>query len=159
MLFSYDEEGAFGVILNRALDVDVNAIISQTPLSISPIPPKPTLFGGPVGMTSCMALFEGERSIDSGHSIVEEDQRIVSLSPSLKELERLIEEDIPFELLLGSAGWSAGQLDEEIQEGSWLYTDISPFLLFTVPPAERYSLALTLMGLEPEMLWHTPFEA
>ena len=159
MLFSYDEEGAFGVILNRVLDIDVNAIISQTSLTISPLAPKPTLFGGPVGVTSCMALFEGERKIDSGHSILESEQRLVSLSPSLKELERLITEEISFELILGSAGWSAGQLDQEIQEGSWLYTDISPFLLLTVPPAERYSLAINLMGLEPERLWHTPFEA
>ena len=109
-------------------------------------------------MTSCMTLYQGELSEDAGHTILDEDQQLISLSPSLKELERLIEEDISFELILGSAGWGPGQLDQEIQEGSWLYSDISPLLLLSIPPSERYAFTMAQLGIHPEQLWHIPFE-
>jgi putative transcriptional regulator len=142
LLSTYDEEGAFGVILNRVLNIDVNTLFEQLPITLPNIPPQPTLFGGPVEMTSCMTLYEGELSVDAGFSIIDEEQNHISLSPSLKELERLIEQGISFEFILGSAGWGPGQLDQEIHDGSWLYTDISPLLLLSIPPSERYSFAI-----------------
>ena len=159
LLCTYDHEGAFGLILNRPLDVDVNAILAQVPLTLPDLPPQPTLLGGPVGMTSCMILFEGKRSVnDVGFSIIDEEERTISVSPSLKELDRITAENITFELLLGSAGWSRGQLDEELIEGSWLYSDISPLLLLAVPPSERYNLAITQMGIRPQDIWHMSIE-
>ena len=110
-------------------------------------------------MTSCMILFEGDRSIDDvGFSILDQDHKTISVSPSLKELDRIMAEDIPFELMLGSAGWGAGQLDDELNEGSWLYSDISPLLLLAVPPSERYNLAITQMGIQPQEIWHMSIE-
>ena len=153
----YDKEGAFGVILNRVLDIDVNTLFEQLPIVLPQIPPQPTLFGGPVGMTSCMTLYEGDLSVDAGHTILDENQQQISLSPSLKELERLIEQGISFELILGSAGWGPGQLDQEINEGSWLYSDISPLLLLSIPPSERYAFSIAQLGILPEQIWHIPF--
>ena len=110
-------------------------------------------------MTSCMILFEGNRSIhDVGFSILDQEENTISVSPSLKELDRLMTENISFELMLGSAGWGAGQLDNELSEGSWLYSDISPLLLLAVPPSERYNLAITQMGIQPQEIWHMSIE-
>ena len=110
-------------------------------------------------MTSCMILFEGERTIhDVGFSIIDEEEKTISVSPSLKELDRIITEDVSFELMLGSAGWGAGQLDNELSEGSWLYSDISPLLLLAVPPSERYNLAITQMGIQPQEIWNMAIE-
>ena len=159
LLCSYDQEGAFGLILNRPLEIDVNMILKQVPITFPEIPPKPALFGGPVGMTSCMIFFEGERTIqDAGCSLLDQDEKTISVSPSLKELDRLMTKNIPFELMLGSAGWGGGQLDEEINEGSWLYSDISPLILLAVPPSERYNLAITQMGIQPQEIWHMSIE-
>ena len=106
-----------------------------------------------------MILFEGNRSIDDvGFSILDQEQQTISVSPSLKELDRVMTENLSFELLLGSAGWGAGQLDNEINEGSWLYSDISPLLLLAVPPSERYNLAITQMGIRPQEIWHMSIE-
>ena len=159
MLCSYDQEGAFGVILNRPLEIDINIILKQVPITFPKLTPKPALFGGPVEMTSCMILFEGERTIhDVGFSIIDEEEKMISVSPSLKELDRIITDDISFELMLGSAGWGAGQLDNELGEGSWLYSDISPLLLLAVPPSERYNLAITQMGIQPQEIWNMAIE-
>ena len=40
-------------------------------------------------------------------------------------------------LALGYAGWSAGQLDDEVEAGSWLFTELTPELLFETPAEER----------------------
>lgn len=110
-------------------------------------------------MTSCMILFEGARNVtDVGFTVTDKKQRSISVSPSLKELDRITAENTTFELLLGSAGWGRGQLDEELIEGSWLYSDISPLLLLAVPPSERYNLAITQMGIHPQEIWHMSIE-
>ena len=52
----------------------------------------------------------------------------------------------------------AGQLDNELSEGSWLYSDISPLLLLAVPPTERYNLAITQMGIQQPEIWKLAIE-
>ena len=86
LLCSYDQEGAFGIILNRPLEIDVNIILKQVPITFPKIPPKPALFGGPVGMTSCMILFEGDRSVDDvGFSILDQDTLTKELEKYFRE--------------------------------------------------------------------------
>jgi putative transcriptional regulator len=52
-------------------------------------------------------------------------------------------------MVLGYAGWGPGQLDREIQEGSWLPVDLDPGLVFDIPFEDRWSAAFIAMGVDP----------
>ena len=53
---------------------------------------------------------------------------------------------------IGYAGWSEGQLEQEIQDGSWVVSDASTDLLFSQDISQMWSTALRRMG-EPYSIW------
>jgi putative transcriptional regulator len=57
-----------------------------------------------------------------------------------------------FILTLGYAGWSAGQLEEEISRNGWLTVQADPDIIFNVPAEGRFAAALNLLGISPAML-------
>ena len=55
-------------------------------------------------------------------------------------------------ITLGYAGWSAGQLEEELGRNGWLNVAADPGIIFDTPVEQRYSRALLLLGVDPMML-------
>jgi putative transcriptional regulator len=53
---------------------------------------------------------------------------------------------------LGYAAWGEGQLESEISENSWLTVDADRSVIFETPVAQRYTKALSLLGLQVWML-------
>lgn len=53
--------------------------------------------------------------------------------------------DIKF--FLGYSGWSSGQLETELEENSWIVSDLtSPELVFDTAPDAMWKKTLTIMG-------------
>ena len=50
-------------------------------------------------------------------------------------------------LLLGYAGWGAGQLEQEIMSNSWLTAPVSSEILFDIPMENRWSAAAKSIGV------------
>ena len=55
-------------------------------------------------------------------------------------------------MLLGYAGWGAGQLEAEISNNGWLTCAASEDLIFDRVLEDKYERALALMGVTPAML-------
>ena len=53
---------------------------------------------------------------------------------------------------LGCAGWSAGQLEEEITRNGWLTVAADPAIMFDLPVEDRFVAALKLLGIDSMML-------
>ena len=53
---------------------------------------------------------------------------------------------------LGYAGWTAGQLEDELKRNSWLTVPASHAVLFDTPVPQRYDKAMELLGIHPGML-------
>jgi putative transcriptional regulator len=53
---------------------------------------------------------------------------------------------------IGYAGWSPGQLEEEISRNGWLTVGADAHVLFDLPAEERYNAAIKLLGIDPLML-------
>jgi putative transcriptional regulator len=51
-------------------------------------------------------------------------------------------------LALGYAGWSAGQLDAEIQANGWLNSPADADLIFDMPPADKWKRAVGGLGID-----------
>ena len=51
-------------------------------------------------------------------------------------------------ITLGYAGWSAGQLEHELGQNAWLTVEAKHRIIFDLPPDERLSAALELLGVD-----------
>ena len=108
---SHDEEdGALGVILNRPLDKQVADLVNETPPE--GLGDIPVFLGGPVGKNQLMfAAFEWQK----GHGLK------LNHNVGVEEAHQLVDEDpASVRAFVGYAGWSAGQLEEEMKQKAWL---------------------------------------
>jgi putative transcriptional regulator len=74
----------------------------------------------------------------------------LSVSPSRELLEAAArgELDNSFELLLGYAGWAPGQLDSELERGSWLHAAFDEDVL-SAAVDDRWDEIFASLGLSP----------
>jgi putative transcriptional regulator len=117
-LLDHGDEGSLGVILNRPL----NALVADVLPSWGEIVSEPMrLFdGGPVGSDAALAV----GVVRSGLGPAGWHQ--TSDRVGLVDLDGPVPANGDFatiRVFAGYAGWDAGQLDEEIAEGSWFVVD------------------------------------
>jgi putative transcriptional regulator len=55
-------------------------------------------------------------------------------------------------VLAGYAGWGPRQLDQELQQSSWLIMPVELDLIFEVPAAARWETAIRRLGADPSLL-------
>jgi putative transcriptional regulator len=78
----------------------------------------------------------------------------VAFTTSIDVLEAVANGSGPRRMLvsIGYAGWSPGQLEEEIARNGWLTVGADARVLFDLPIEERYNAAIKLLGIDPLML-------
>lgn len=149
----HNAQGALGVVINRPTDLTVGDLLKRIDLELSLEiglrQESPVFFGGPVqtdrGFVLHSPVGEYSSSIDLGE---------LALTTSRDVLQEVAAGSGPDHLLvtLGYAGWSAGQLEEEMAQGAWLHVDATQAILFETPASERYHAALAQLGIDPIML-------
>ena len=55
-------------------------------------------------------------------------------------------------MVVGYAGWGAGQLDVELAQGAWLMAPVEPDLIFETAFDKMWETAIRRLGAEPSML-------
>ena len=53
----------------------------------------------------------------------------------------------PFKLILGHSGWTAGQLEKEIENGDWLIQSTTEDFIFKINPEEMWKQAAGSLGV------------
>lgn len=151
LLIEHDDEGAFGVVLNRKAPVDLKSLLSGAGLDSAKIQGEtPVWWGGPVQPESGMVLYRNEARLaryEPDHD-VHEDLRC---SWSMELLQDIAAGKGPatFSLFLGRAAWGPGQLESELETGAWIPADSDDSLLFTDEQAECWRMALLNIGAAP----------
>ena len=147
-----DSEGAFGLVVNRPLDVDLRDILQE--LGQKPVERElpEVLAGGPVQPSQGFVLFQR-----GGHEPGEDDIAVsdsIAVSGNTETLARLTldETSSRYCLLLGYSGWYPGQLEQEIEENSWVVAPLDSNIIFDVPAHERWAASLRSIGIEPGTL-------
>jgi putative transcriptional regulator len=154
LLWHHDEDGATGVVVNRPLRHAVPEVLElPREIDLSSYGETRVAWGGPVENTSGTVLAPVAVPPDEGWNVDG-----IGISHSMDVLMSLLEGPHPVLLCLGYAGWGPEQLDREIQQGSWLWTDPDPRLLFECPFEERYDRALATLGLTAHGVWMTPID-
>ena len=123
LLVHHDDEGAFGVVLNRPADSTIQDLwekVSEAPCSND----QPVHLGGPVA---------GPLMAVHADSALAEMEIIpgVYFAAQRENLEKLLQqEEHPYRLFVGHSGWGAGQLENELKQGAWLTTPASVEYVF-----------------------------
>ncbi len=153
---AHDEHGAMGLVINHKLpglefehlleqmNMTSNINIDLNALSI------PVMSGGPVDAGRGFLLHSNDFIQDE---TIKVDERFC-VTGTLDALKAVAEGHGPEDMLfiLGYAGWSAGQLDEELQQNSWLVCDPDPSVIFHESNDEKWDMAIAKLGFDPNML-------
>src|SRR5204863_8730011 len=107
---------------------------------------SPVHFGGPVHIDRGFVLY---RPLGSWASTlpIEED---LGLTTSKDILEAVGRGEGPDSVLirLGYAGWSPGQLENELSQNAWLTVKADVSVIFDVPAEARLPAAMQLLGID-----------
>ena len=151
-LCDHSEEGAMGLVVNRALDLSYDEIFDH--LDITDFPrgnDAAVLAGGPVKTDRGFVLHRScQQQWQSTLSLSEE----LSLTTSRDILEAMAHGEGPRDALvvLGYAGWGPGQLEREIAENAWLTLPAQPAVLFDLPLERRAHVAALQLGINLDLL-------
>jgi putative transcriptional regulator len=114
LVTEHGDDGALGLILNRPAETTV--VQAVTPLAGLVDPVEPVYVGGPVEPGSVIVLAQFEDPDDAAATIFD-DVGFVGGDSDLDEVAGAITRARVF---AGYAGWSAGQLDEELEAEGWI---------------------------------------
>ena len=151
VMLEHDQEGSFGYILNRPTDFSVQQLVAGLNMTWNGPEDAIGWFGGPVQPQMGTALFDGTDLTLTGQVL--DVRHPIQLTADL-EIIRQLSNDPPerFRLILGYAGWGAGQLDEEMNRNDWLIAPFDSDVLFTADPENAWVKALALIDVKPESL-------
>src|SRR5688572_33253924 len=150
LLCDYTEQGAFGIVVNRQMDEPARAVVKTDP-KVRVDPDLRLFVGGPVDPQQTWVLMSEAQGPD------DEQREIcpgVLLSVSHELTLQLLQAppSSRARVVIGYAGWSAGQLDKEIAASSWLSMEVDPTLIFGVPPDQMWEAAIRRLGADPAAL-------
>ena len=114
LILHHDDEGAQGVVLNRPMDARVDAVLPDWQAHATA--PSVLFEGGPVGLDSALGLVTvpgdveplGVKRLFRGLGLVDLDTPPAIVVPEVAGLR----------IFAGYAGWSPGQLEDEVSSGS-----------------------------------------
>ncbi|HEX6944606.1 MAG TPA: YqgE/AlgH family protein [Casimicrobiaceae bacterium] len=144
----HNPDGALGLVVNRPIDMTLSALFEQieVPLADNRLREAPVMFGGPVQVDRGFVLHRPLGNWQSTLAISDE----LGLTTSKDILEAVGRGEGPESMLvsLGYAGWSAGQLEQELAANAWLTVEADPEVLFGVPAEDRLPAAMRLLGID-----------
>lgn len=143
LLVAHEPGGALGVVLNRATEVPVSDVLGAWGALAGE--PAVVFEGGPVQPDSaiCLARMRTSAQRVAGFHRVSGAVGTIDLS---MDPERVRESLANVRVFAGYSGWSSGQLDEEINEGSWFVLDALPGDPFMSRPDDLWAMVLRRQG-------------
>lgn len=139
LLVEHDENGAMGIVLNRALPLTLDKICAESHLIYSGPDEDTAWRGGPVDPQRGIILVRG--GLPAEEDTVLNFTDFVSFRKELLE-SLLVEPESMYRLYLGYAGWGPGQLELEMEQGAWVTLPLTAEWLFSTDPKGLWQKAI-----------------
>jgi len=149
----HTKDGAMGLIINRPFhEPDLKKLFTELyddTQDILKIVPK-VYFGGPVLLERGIVLHSASHST-TGTIKISEDFAITSHKTILENINR---DAGPrqYKLMLGHAGWTANQLEREIENGDWLLQSTTSDFVFNMPEDMMWKHAAGMFGIDTSQI-------
>jgi len=151
-IIEHNEEGAMGMVINQPLEVNLNSLFKHLEIETSEefLGDKKIMAGGPVQVERGFIVHSPSGDWESSLKINND----IAVTTSKDILKAISKGNGPkdVEVILGYAGWAAGQLDQEILDNSWLSVPANPEILFHTPIKQRWKAAAQLIGIDISQL-------
>jgi len=147
-VLEHGKDGAFGVVVNHARGMPLGDVFSQLDIEStdSDLSDSSVLRGGPVDPGHGLVLhppgpvFETTRDFGGGIALSSSRDVLEALALGLEPRKALV--------LLGHAGWAAGQLEDEVANNAWLTCEANSRVLFDTPLEARRDAVGRLVGID-----------
>ena len=150
-LVEHDEHGSLGLIVNRRSEIGLSEALPD--IEDSQAPEHTLYYGGPVGLPRIMMLVR-RSSPSIGMAYVGDD---VYVSADRRVLDAALAEKksaAELRFYLGHSGWAAGQLEFELERGSWYVIEADTDAIFSADTDslwEKLMDRLEPMGIQVEL--------
>lgn len=116
LLIQYDDDGVVGLILNRRSKVPISRVLDE--LAGAKTRPDPVYAGGPVGRSDVLALVRSAQAPGEAKRVFG-DVYLVSSKDALEKTFASATESDRLRVYMGYSGWTARQLENELDLGAW----------------------------------------
>ena len=142
--------GYIGIIINLPTKSSVHDAMTAMDYNTKDINNIPVLFGGPVQTDFFWALHSTEYSFATTIPISKD----FSISSALDIFSMPKNKKRPKIYLsgMGYSGWDSNQLEREITEGSWWFSDILEDILFSTPHEKMWDAVFKSLGVDTKKL-------
>ena len=143
----HNDEGAMGLIVNLPVNVTLNELLSQLDEDKEYLPEltQRVLTGGPISPDRGFVLHSPQPGWSS--SLALSNEVMITTSKDILMALGSTKEPENYMVTLGYAGWSPGQLEQEIKANSWLTIAADNEILFNTPIEQRWLKATEKLGI------------
>lgn len=133
LLLEHNDDGALGLVLNRA---SAMRVAEPLPGWSHLVAEPPVVFhGGPVEVSGVLCLVDGDDPGGAGYRRFFDDIGTLDLHRSPDDVVGVRS----IRAYAGHAGWAPGQLEDELERRAWLVVDRAPGDVFTDRPEDLWS--------------------
>jgi len=151
LLCEHNDNGAIGLVINRPTDLKLSEMMEQMGLEHEALDEDDIVFwGGPVQPERGFVVHRQPGGWES--SLEVSDGLFITTSRDILRAIGKGEGPHDFLVMLGYAGWGAGQLESEILHNAWLNTPVDEQILFKLPARDRWQAATRLLGVDVTQL-------
>jgi putative transcriptional regulator len=141
LLTEHNDQGSVGFILNKRVEIEIGDILKDFPEFKTNIS-----LGGPVSTSSVHYIHTLGEALPESVKVF----KSIYWGGNFEKLKELISLGLvkPHQIrfFVGYSGWSSGQLEHELKEGSWVVADMEPELIMTTEEASCWNDAFTRLG-------------
>ncbi|MCZ6801399.1 MAG: YqgE/AlgH family protein [Nitrospirae bacterium] len=143
LLCEHGPDGALGVVVNRPTEIGITEVLPQVPILEGQ--DHFVYSGGPVQRNHLLILYRVPEEPQDTHHVFDG----VYLGGNMDILERILKEPKPrqaFRAYMGYSGWAPGQLENEMELGSWLTLPADSTYMFDRDQSRLWGDILKSMG-------------
>ena len=149
LMCHHDSNSAMGLIINkRTSNLNLGDLYEKLDIGAPRFcAGNPVHIGGPVDSNRGFVLHSQDHMLPDSIQVTHD----IGLTASIDILRDITEGIGPIQSIvsLGCAGWSAGQLDQEISENVWLNLPASAALVFDYDRDTLWEQGFTVLGIDP----------
>jgi putative transcriptional regulator len=144
LLVAHESGGAMGVVLNRATEVSVSEVLGEW----GSLAQEPAVLfeGGPVQPDSAICIARVGPDLAERPAGFQPFYGTLGTVDLGDEPEQMRDSVNAARVFAGYAGWGPGQLEEEIESGSWFTFEALPGDVFMTRPDDLWTMVLRRQG-------------
>ncbi len=146
LLAEHNEEGSFGLVMNKPLHSTFNEVVQGFPPFDAPV-----FMGGPVQTDSLFFVHTLGDDIPESNEVI----RGLYWGGDLETVREMITLNTinasQIRFYIGYSGWDANQLEDELKRNAWLVSTAATQNLLNTQPARMWERSVRRMGTEYDM--------